>query len=220
MNQYDGPFLSAVWHIYLPDLRFKMNHVVKGWPYAWVPSLVCFMGLLTDMLNCGLCMRGECREHFPRRRLQMKPLISGPEMHHGTCVTHVPWCMSGSLTRGGGENVPGIAGACATLTFTYLVRGPCMIQPGKSRKSQQFTLSAWSCIISISLAIFWWCDITILVVSIKVYKTLHGYPVVPFLKRGTPHDTSFYVVIVIYAWLQIDYKSRFGHYLYLQWKLT
>ena len=21
----------------------------------------------------------------------------------GTCVTHVPWCMSGSLTRGGGE---------------------------------------------------------------------------------------------------------------------
>ena len=34
-------------------------------------------------------------------------------MHHGTCVTHVPWCMSGSLTRGGGENVPGIPGACA-----------------------------------------------------------------------------------------------------------
>ena len=34
-------------------------------------------------------------------------------MHHGTCVTHVPWCMSGSLTRGDGENVPGIPGACA-----------------------------------------------------------------------------------------------------------
>ena len=29
-------------------------------------------------------------------------------MHHGTCVTHVPWCMSGSLARCGGENVPGI----------------------------------------------------------------------------------------------------------------
>ena len=27
-------------------------------------------------------------------------------MHHGTCVTHVPWCMSGSIARGGGENVP------------------------------------------------------------------------------------------------------------------
>ena len=29
-------------------------------------------------------------------------------MHHGMCVTHLPWCLSGSLTRGGGENVPGI----------------------------------------------------------------------------------------------------------------
>ena len=46
-------------------------------------------------------------------------------MHHGTCVTHVPWCMSGSLTRGGGgENVPGIPGACANLNLTYLARGP------------------------------------------------------------------------------------------------
>ena len=27
-----------------------------------------------------------------------------PGMHHGTCVTHMPWCLSGSLTRGGGEN--------------------------------------------------------------------------------------------------------------------
>ena len=34
-------------------------------------------------------------------------------MHHGTCVKHVPWCMSGLLTRGGGEDVPGIPGACA-----------------------------------------------------------------------------------------------------------
>ena len=26
------------------------------------------------------------------------PRFSDPDMHHGTCVTHVPWCMSGSLT--------------------------------------------------------------------------------------------------------------------------
>ena len=45
-------------------------------------------------------------------------------MHHGTCVTCVPWCMSGSLTRGGGENDPGTPGACATRKFTYLARGP------------------------------------------------------------------------------------------------
>ena len=49
----------------------------------------------------------------PRGWLQRKPLVSDPGMHHDTCVTHVPWCMSGSLTRGGGEYVPGIPSACA-----------------------------------------------------------------------------------------------------------
>ena len=26
--------------------------------------------------------------------------VSDPDMHHGTCVTHVPWCIPGSLTSG------------------------------------------------------------------------------------------------------------------------
>ena len=76
------------------------------------------MGLLPDTQNCGLCMRRECREHFPRHWLQRKPLVSD------SGVTHVPWCKSGLPTRGGGENVPGIPGACTTLNFTYLARGP------------------------------------------------------------------------------------------------
>ena len=28
------------------------------------------------------------------------PRVSNPNMHHGTCVTYVPWCMPGSLTSG------------------------------------------------------------------------------------------------------------------------
>ena len=82
------------------------------------------MGLLSDAYNCGLRMRQECRERFPRHRLQRKPQVSDPGMHHGTCVTHVPWCMSRSLIRGGGENVSGIPGACATRNFAYLATGP------------------------------------------------------------------------------------------------
>ena len=58
--------------------------------------------------------------------LQRKRLVNDPGMHHGTCVTHVPWCMTGSLTHGDGENVPGTPGACATRNFPYLVRGPCI----------------------------------------------------------------------------------------------
>ena len=60
--------------------------------------------------------------------LKKKPLVSDPGMHHSTCVTYVSWCMSGSLTHGGGENIPGIPGACATCIFAYLVRGPCCYQ--------------------------------------------------------------------------------------------
>ena len=48
------------------------------------------MGLLPNTENGGLRMRRECRERFPRHRLQRKPLTSDPGMHHGTCVTHVP----------------------------------------------------------------------------------------------------------------------------------
>ena len=70
-------------------------------------------------------MHRECRERF-----YPPPRVSDPDTHHGTCVTHVPWCMLGSLTGGflwsrrRGENVPGIPGACAICNFTYLVGGP------------------------------------------------------------------------------------------------
>ena len=37
-------------------------------------------------------MRRECRERLPP-----SPLVSDLDMHHGTCVTHVPCCMPGSL---------------------------------------------------------------------------------------------------------------------------
>ena len=38
--------------------------------------------------------------HAPKmsRTFSPAPLVSYPDMHHGTCVTHVPWCMLGSLT--------------------------------------------------------------------------------------------------------------------------
>ena len=61
------------------------------------------------------------------------PRVSDPDMHHDMCITHMPRCMPESLTPesvmisfevGGGENVPGIPGACTTRNFAYLVRGP------------------------------------------------------------------------------------------------
>ena len=56
------------------------------------------------------------------------PCVSEPNIHHDTCVKHVPWFMPGLLTCGflwswWWENVPSIASACATRNFAYLVRG-------------------------------------------------------------------------------------------------
>ena len=57
---------------------------------------------------------GNTGKVFPATDFKEKPLVSDPCMHYGTFLTHVPWCMSVSLTRGGGKNVPGIRGACTT----------------------------------------------------------------------------------------------------------
>ena len=52
------------------------------------------IGLLPEAY-CGLRMRRECRDRFPRHcGLAIPPCITA------LCVTHVPWCMVGSLTNG------------------------------------------------------------------------------------------------------------------------
>ena len=76
------------------------------WIVSWASYQLCKIA--------GCACAGNAGNVSPRRRIQRKLLVSDPGMHHGTCVTHVPWCMSGSLTHGGGENVPGIPGACAS----------------------------------------------------------------------------------------------------------
>ena len=63
-----------------------------------------------------------------RSRIKSRPselAITPSSRHASRHVRHTrAWCMSGSLTRGGGGIVPGIPGACAARNFTYLVKGP------------------------------------------------------------------------------------------------
>ena len=74
---------------------------------------------------------------LPTSDLKGNPLVSDPGMHHGTFVTHVPWCMSGSLTRSGGKRFFDIPGTCATRNFMYLARGT-------SHWSRMRFLCAWA----------------------------------------------------------------------------
>ena len=114
------------WHhrciVFVVLLSHKQHIKIQA---TCIRFLLWCMDLFSDTKNCGLRMRQECQERFTRHWLQRKPLISHLSMHHGTCVTHVPWCVSVSLTYGGGENVSVIPGACDTHNFMYLVRGPC-----------------------------------------------------------------------------------------------
>ena len=52
-----------------------------------------------------------------------KPLVSDPGMHHGTCVSHVPWCMSGLLAPDGGKTFPAFP-AHAHLQFSISCKRP------------------------------------------------------------------------------------------------
>ena len=74
------------------DFEFRKKSFVEG-----------RTSLLPDIKIRGWHMRWEYRERFPSHRPKRKPLTSDPGIHHGTCVT---WCMSGSLTRDGGETFP------------------------------------------------------------------------------------------------------------------
>ena len=102
------------------------------------------MSLLPDIWNCGLRMPRECRERFPRHRLQGKPLVSDPGMYYVTaCVTRVPLCMSGSLTRGGGKTFPSFpAHAQPAILLIWEEAHVCNVFWCDLRKLQKFYL--WS----------------------------------------------------------------------------
>ena len=73
------------------------NNLKTYTPQAWASYQIRKIAGCRSVGNAGT---------FPRHQLLWKPLVSDPSMHHGTCVTRVPWYLSESLTRGGGGNVP------------------------------------------------------------------------------------------------------------------
>ena len=106
LMSYVHYWVSNDWEL---NCLLKNFHKLKTKYYTWEASWASYQ--IRKIAGCACA--GNAGNVFPRRRFQRKPVVSDPGMHHGTCVTHVPWCMSGSLTCGDGENVPGIPGACA-----------------------------------------------------------------------------------------------------------
>ena len=105
--------------------RYDRSTVIVAWLY----------GPLARYLKLRVTHAPGMPETFPP-----PPRVSDSDMHHGTWVTHVPWCMPGLLTCGFGseENVSGIPGACTTHNFTHLSKGPCANVSGENHKATIF----------------------------------------------------------------------------------
>ena len=102
---------------YLPVPQSYINCLSNRWPCSsevsrlWSSNnLILFQWASYQIRKiAGCACAGNAENVFPRRRLQRKN--ASYRSRHAS--RHVPWCMSESLTRRGGENVPGIPGACA-----------------------------------------------------------------------------------------------------------
>ena len=88
---------KSIWGLIVDICPLLACHSVLSFYRRILQSvLVLFrMGLLPDTQNCGLRMRRECRERFPRHRgLTIPACTTAPAR------PHVPWCLPGSLTHG------------------------------------------------------------------------------------------------------------------------
>ena len=91
--------------------------VAHRWlPIPWAPYQI------HKIAGCG-CARN-AGNVLPATDSKGNRLLAIPVCIAARAVTHVPWCKSGWLNPGGGESVPGIAGACATRNVAYLIKGP------------------------------------------------------------------------------------------------
>ena len=82
------------------------------------------------------------RNDFPRRRFQSKPLVCDPDMYHGTCVTHMPGCMSGSLTCGDRETFPAFPAQAHPQCYVSGNRPVCRMTCHQRR--HVMTISKWT----------------------------------------------------------------------------
>ena len=88
--------------------HLKSHQYFETFQWCFIP-VVLTVGMLWASCQirkiAGYACTGNAGNIFPVP-FQRKPLVSDPGMYHGTCVTHVPRCVSGSLTRVVRETIP------------------------------------------------------------------------------------------------------------------
>ena len=94
-------------HMAAKGQRMVSNKACCHWSLKSFPAKI-QVGMLWLTKESTMCPWASCQirkiagAHAPGMpgTFSPSPQVSDPDMHHGTCVTHVPWCMPGSLTIG------------------------------------------------------------------------------------------------------------------------
>ena len=104
-----GQLRGKCFHLMTSSCATQFGHCSVNW-VGWVrkfgciiqPDVVYIFKYLREVLWTSCQIREIAGAHAPGMpgTFSPSPQVSNPDMHHGTCVTHVPWCMPGSLTSG------------------------------------------------------------------------------------------------------------------------
>ena len=72
------------------------------WRDYWPPALSLLRKKKTasQWASCQIRKIAGCAYTGNAGNVSTPPRFCDPDMHHGMCVTHVPWCIPGSLTNG------------------------------------------------------------------------------------------------------------------------
>ena len=92
---------------YYHDFIFNTTDIIRNKYDVWSDGWCCYC-LFISLLICFITHGPLAKyvqlqvSHAPGMpgTFSPPPRVSDPDMHHGTCVAHVPWCMPGSLTSG------------------------------------------------------------------------------------------------------------------------
>ena len=116
---------------FLPCLECLENRIAAlRWLTARPLCDIQHMGLLQFHGVCSYVISRVAHAPEMPGTFSPPPRVSDLDMHHGTCVTHVPWCIPGSLTSGflwnlwRGKRYTGIPGRMYNPQFYILAKGP------------------------------------------------------------------------------------------------
>ena len=146
-------FLTAIWDTWWRSTFVKCRADFRLALSQWETSLQ--SDAVSNLLDANL-------ESALKWLVVVASGVSDPGMHHGTCVTHVPWCMSGSLyslliPRWCNTLVPGLNGLHFTddiLNILFLNENTCILT---DISLKVVTIGLIDIKSSLVQAMVWWC---------------------------------------------------------------